>query len=144
VDVEEYIAHLRKVNTEEVILEVLRDQQHTILDLNIEQQMGGLNSAGEILGTYAEGPYKVFKESLNPAADGNVDLRLTGSFHNSFYIEAERFPVYIRARDSKEPKLVERYGEEIFGLTEENKGVARDQLKPYIVEAFRARVFLIR
>lgn len=145
-DIEAYVNHLRvaAAQQDKIILEVIEQQQHTILDLNISQLMGGYNSAGEVFGTYRPGPYRDLKERLNPAAGGNVDTRLTGAFHNSFYIEADAFPIYVRARDYKEPRLTERYGEEIFGLTQENKKEAAEELKPWIVEAIRTRVFLIR
>jgi hypothetical protein len=142
-----YISHLKAQTVavqEVIILRVMQENEATAVDLNTAQLMGGRDSNGQIFGTYPEGQYKTFKTALNPKAGGNVDLRLTGDFHNSFYLEAKRFPVFFGARDYKTPRLTEKYGEDFFGLTKESQAAYNDQIRGEIQEEYRDTVFLVR
>lgn len=146
-EIEAYISHLKTqtVAVQEVmILRVMQENEATAIDLNLAQLMGGRDSNGQIFGTYPEGQYKTFKTALNPKAGGNVDLRLTGDFHNSFYLEAKTFPVIFDARDYKTPRLTERYGDNFFGLTKESQAAYTDQIRGEVVEGYRDTVFLVR
>lgn len=141
-----YISHLRAQTPavqEVIILRVMQDNEATAIDLNIAQMMGGRDSNGQIFGTYPEGPYKTFKTHLNPQAGGNVDLRLTGDFHNSFYIDTKKFPVIFDAGDYKTPRLTERYGDTFFGLTKESQAAYNDQIRGEVQEEYRNTVFLV-
>lgn len=143
-DIEKYIDHLRQMapQQEKIVLEVVARNEPTIVDLNTAQLMEGKDSNGQIFGEYSSAAYAEFKRSLNPR--GVVDLKLTGKFHDSFYIEAARFPVFVDARDPKTGKLVEKYGSEIFGLTQESKEAAADQLGPETLDEIKTRIFLVR
>lgn len=125
-------------------MRVMQENEATAIDLNTAQLMGGLDSNGQIFGTYPEGPYKTFKTQLNPKAGGNVDLRLTGDFHNSFYLDARRFPAFFGAKDPKAPRLEEKYdGDKFYGLTKESQAAYNDQIRGEVVEEYRDTVFLV-
>jgi hypothetical protein len=110
------------------LLKIVSSLEDTIVDMNTDQLMQGLNSKGESLGEYASAGYAEMKKTLNPA--GVVDLKLEGDFHSGFFIEAIKFPVRIDSKDSKTNKLVFHYGENIFGLVEQNKNIlSHDYIK---------------
>ena len=50
-----------------------------------------------------------------------VTLRDEGDFEQSFYVEADTQQFTIKAADWKTEDLIQRYGRQILGLTEENK-----------------------
>jgi hypothetical protein len=142
-DIEKYIAHLQNTapRQEEIVLEVIRRNEPTLVDLNTAQLMEGKDADGEpVKPAYKSEVYAKYKESLNPR--GVVDLKLEGDFHNSFYIKAEKFPVTTGARDEKTAKLRGKYGN-IFGFTKESKESASDQLGPETIEEIQARIFLV-
>lgn len=141
-DIEKYIAHLQNTapRQEEIVLEVIRRNEPTLVDLNTAQLMEGKDADGNSLGEYRNQDYARFKQTLNPR--GVVDLKLEGDFHESFYIEAQRFPVFADARDPKTGKLVDTYGK-ILGFTKESKEAAADQIGPEAIDEIKARIFLL-
>lgn len=90
-----------------------------MLDANKDQLMKGKNSEGQKIGVYRSKSYAKYKKKFNPR--GVVDLKLTGKFHGSFFIDAKRFPILFGAKDKKAPLLEEKYGDSIFGLTESSQ-----------------------
>lgn len=105
---------------EDVILGIIQNYKGVLIKLNQDQLLlEGVDSDGIKLAPYRSQIYAAKKLLLNPA--GVTDLRLTGKFYASFFVNAEDFPLIFGARDSKTDKLVEKYGEKIFGLSEESK-----------------------
>lgn len=145
--IQDYIAHLKKFTADaqdSLILKVIEENEPFLVDLNTAQLMRGRDSNGQIFGTYRSQQYADFKRYVNPIGGGNVDLRLTGRFHNSFYIEAKRFPVIFDARDYKTPRLTEKYGTQIFGLTKESKETAVEHIRGEVIDIYRRKIFLVR
>jgi hypothetical protein len=142
-DIEKYAEHLRSVadQQEKIVLEVIQRNEPTLVDLNTAQLMEGKDADGNSLGEYRNEDYARFKRTLNPR--GVVDLKLEGDFHDSIYIEAQRFPIFADARDPKTGKLIDTYGK-ILGFTKESKEAAADQIGPEAIEEIQARIFLIR
>lgn len=103
---------------EKELEDIIRRGEQAIVDMNKGQLMAGVNSDGSGLGQYASKSYAEMKRTLNPR--GVVDLKLTGSFHDNFFVAVE-LPLTIWSYDSKTDDLVKKYGRNIFGLTEENK-----------------------
>jgi hypothetical protein len=108
-------------NLDKELKRVIREHVDVLIDLNTAQLMQGIRSDGNSVGKYANKDYANFKRTLNPR--GVVDLKLTGAFHESFYVRKTDFPIVIDAKDKKRNDLVNKYGEQIFGLTAINKKV---------------------
>ena len=100
------------------ILETIRKNSKRVLDMNKEQLLQGEDSKGEMLMPYRSVAYADMKLTYNSL--GVTDLKLEGSFHNGFFLNADNFPFYIFSRDEKTRKLVGKYGIDIFGLDENN------------------------
>lgn len=138
-----YIDHLSQFTHERMeseVLNIIDDQEPAAVDLITQNQlMFGLDGEGKDLGEYASQAYAEFKLSLNPR--GVVDLRLTGAFHESIFMNADQFPVVFGATDEKTDKLLDRYGDNILTLRRENirllaKGYVADPLKDFYRKVF--------
>lgn len=121
----------------EWLIKLIRSQEAFLVDLNTGQLMMGKDSKGGNLRPYKLGWYEEFKKYLNPAAHGIPDLRLTGAFHNSFYVDVSKFPeIEFNARDPKTGKLAEGF-DNIFGLNDESKQVFREHVKGDIINYYK-------
>jgi hypothetical protein len=114
--------------------------KETIEQFNREQLEAGKLSTGEDIGEYG-GWYREWRIGMGLQVD-YVDLKVTGKFHNSIYAKREgnEYEIFSTDAASKVQALIYGgngvrkggFGEEIFGLTDENKltvkGLTRDTL----------------
>ncbi len=105
---------------EKDILLILQKLKEVLIDMNTSQLLEGKDSKGRSLGDYANEVYARLKRSMNPKAGGHVDLYFEGDWQDSFFMEADSFPVMFNASDWKTNMLVQNYGEDIFGITAQN------------------------
>lgn len=107
-----------------LIQSIILENEYVITDMNSEDQLyeQGINRLGVNIMDYA--PYspltiEIKKEKGQPY--NRVTLRDEGEFEHSFYVEADTQQFTIKAADWKTEDLIQRYGRQILGLTEENK-----------------------
>lgn len=107
-----------------LIQSIILENEYVITDMNSEDQLyeQGINRLGVNIMDYA--PYspltiEIKKEKGQPY--NRVTLRDEGDFEQSFYVEADMQQFTIKAADWKTEDLIQRYGRQILGLTEENK-----------------------
>lgn len=103
--------------------DIVRDKEDVIVSAIADDQLyhRGINGKGEKIMDYM--PYtartiKNKKRKEQPTT--RVTLRDTGAFHKSMYVVFDSKGFYITASDEKTQDLVEKYGEEIFRLTDKN------------------------
>lgn len=128
------------INIEMLISDAFDSASEQIEQLNREQLEKGIKSTGEELGDYV-GYYREVRGEQGLQVD-YVDLKVTGKFHNSIYAKREgnEYEIFSTDTASKVQSLIYGgngvrkggFGEEIFGLTDENKltvkGLTRDTL----------------
>ena len=128
------------INIEMLINDAFEGAKETIEQLNREQLEKGIKSTGEELGDYV-GYYREVRVKQGLQVD-YVDLKVTGKFYNSIYAKREgnEYEIFSTDTASKVQSLIYGgnrvrkggFGEEIFGLTNENKltvkGLTRDTL----------------
>lgn len=123
--IEELIAkiiELRDNINDYIRLEVIEDEAF-ICDMNSENQLfeKGITREGIKINSYAPYSKNTIAVKITKGQPTNrVTLRDTEEFHASFVVYADDTKFFIDAKDWKTNKLVEKYGEEIFGLTDEN------------------------
>lgn len=123
--IEELIAkiiELRDNINDYIRLEVIEDEAF-ICDMNSENQLfeKGITREGIKINSYAPYSKNTIAVKITKGQPTNrVTLRDTGEFHTSFVVYADDTKFFIDAKDWKTNKLGEKYGEEIFGLTDEN------------------------
>ena len=107
-----------------LIQSIILENEYVITDMNSEDQLyeQGINRLGVNIMDYA--PYspltiEIKKEKGQPY--NRVTLRDEGDFEQSFDVEADTQQFTIKAADWKTEDLIQRYGRQILGLTEENK-----------------------
>lgn len=125
-------------NSERYFKRAMIESREEILDLNTAQLEQGKDSKGNFLAAYALDTYAQFKQSLNSAPPfGIPDLKLEGDFHEGFVLIDEGNEFRISSTDAKTGELVQGYGEDIFGLTEESLNEIRPALLQIWIELFK-------
>ena len=99
--------------------EILANED-SVLDKVKNRWDRGERPDGGIIGTYKSAEYALFKNNINPLANGNVDLTLTRSLRNNLQF----FPLgdgsmKIFSSDEKAVNIAEKYGEDVYGLTKQ-------------------------
>ncbi|MGL5979410.1 MAG: hypothetical protein ACRCZY_00745 [Phocaeicola sp.] len=126
----------------EAIADVVKQYEHTIVEMNIQDQLydKGINKDGVKLSD--ANPYKPMTVRIKIEKNQPVDrvtLRDEGDFHNSFYLEYTEEGFEIKASDYKSDDLANKYGKEIFGLTDESfKEFNEIYIQPELVKYFES------
>ena len=69
---------------------------------------------------------------------GPIRLYDQGDFYRGFFLNTDKFPVIFYSRDSKAQRLEQEYGNEIFGLRQQDKKeVAQYIIGPDIREYYK-------
>lgn len=89
-------------------------RESNILELNKEQLLASFNASGEPLPLLS-----VNTEKVNET--GRVDLKDKGDFQRGFILKESGGKVSITSTDKKTDLLKTKYGDNIFGLTEDNQ-----------------------
>lgn len=135
------VAALRKVDIEKIAWEAFKENEHHAIDLNTQSQLfeKGVDAKGDKLKEYT--PFtKMLKRQKGQPTD-RTTLKDEGDFHAGFYVKSSNFPVIFDSRDSKTGELVFKYGQDIFGLTEESKEELRkEHTNEAIQEKFQREV----
>jgi len=127
-----------RTNIGEITLIVISSYK-SITDEMVVLNQNQLYKLGEDIQKLRLAPYKSVyyaEYKFNLRGDGKelTDLFKTGAFQLGFYVYFQGEMYGIDSTDEKTSALIEKYGENIFGLTEENKEVTYFILKPYLQE----------
>ena len=118
--VNKWLAAFRKVDT--YFNRAIVENREEILDLNVAQLRQGKDSLGQFLYEYASEDYAQFKQAMGSQAPfGVADLILEGDFTEGFTLKKEGREFRFDSTDEKRDKLVQMYGEDIFGLSLESQ-----------------------
>ncbi len=130
---------IKKVDTELVIQDSMEEVSPLITDRQKGQMLEGVNSKGARIGRYRSGAYAQMKAAMNPIPGFGVpDLLLTGQFYKSIFTEVRGDKVLTDATDEKTQSLVNKYGEEIFGLNKATKSeLIKGDLRPVFMKNIR-------
>lgn len=130
------------INIEMLISDAFDSASEQIEQLNREQLEKGIKSTGEELGDYV-GYYREVRVKKGLQVD-YVDLKVTGKFYNSIYAKREgnEYEIFSTDTDSKVQALIYGgngvrkggFGEEIFGLTDENKLTVKGLMRDTLIE----------
>lgn len=120
-------------NTDLYFKRAIIENQEEILDLNVAQLKQGRDSFGEFLDEYASDDYARFKQAIGSQAPfGKPDLILEGDFTEGFVLEYRGDSFFFNSTDEKRNHLVDKYGEQIFGLSFKSQ----TEITPQIAESF--------
>lgn len=126
------------------IMEALANDREwvaTTLQLNREQLSKGRDSEGNSLGVYSPKTIPI-RQALG-LQTVYVDLKFKGEFYASLYLKQKEKLLEIDSNDSdqtKVNKLLDIYGENIFGVSEENKVILRRLAAPILARYFKQKM----
>ena len=99
---------------------IIAEDESMLAEMNVKQMFEqGIDSKGQQLP-----PYSATTESIKRQKNQPIDrttFRDTGSFHNNLYAEVDDPFIKFDSTDYKTPILIDKGGEDIFGLTIDNK-----------------------
>ncbi len=123
-----------RVNLESRALFIIAELQEQIVFFNTKRQLydDGVDSKGSLLRPYTNFTVQI-KQQSGQVYD-RTTLKDTGSFYEGFYITAKNGLFQINSSDSKTPKLVKKYGKDIFGLTVNNEGIINKEIFDRLLE----------
>ena len=132
---------LKKTGVTNLVRQVVKEESEVILNYNTDKQLEdkGVGYDNKKLKPKYKRITVSIKQRKGQPSD-RVTLKDTGAFHKSFTLNAFSDFFTITATNNKTDKLVEKYGEKIFGLTIPNKNrVARD-LRPKLIQKLKRRL----
>lgn len=132
----------QKVNPDRVIMDAVLLMGNKAIELNQQQlYQYSEDSEGKPLKEYASGEYAIYKDRLNPYLGlGKSDLRETGEFYNSAYVEVDMKTIKFDSTDIKTDSLERKYGSKIFGLNKMNMAYFANQ---YVIPKVREEIKLL-
>ena len=136
--VAQYARNIKALRSEifNIIVESIEETLNEAIELNKSQLFeNSMDRKGKKLRQYRSKDYARKKNMMNPLPGlGSPDLFDTGKFFDSFDAQIVGQSVLFYATDSKTGSLIEKYGSDIFGLTNEAKGYYRETLMPIIIK----------
>ena len=102
---------------------IVRDKEDVIVSAIADDQLyrRGINGKGvKIMDYMPYAPRTIQNKKRKGQPTTRVTLRDTGAFHESMYVVFDSDGFYVTASDDKTQELVNKYGEEIFRLTDKN------------------------
>lgn len=128
----------RGLNFNTIVGDALEAQKAELIEYQKAQMLHGENVDGKKIGKYKNPNYARKKYNMNPLAGyGNVDLRLEGEFQRNINVRffAESFVIF--SVDWKAEKLLDAYGQAIFGL---NAGFIKDFSQVYFAAEMQRQI----
>lgn len=115
--VDDVLAAAEKIDLNYQVSLSLIEGSEQYVRLQQDQLMHGLTSQETKIGKYKNESYARRKNEMNSLPGyGQVDLKYTGAFQESIFVQVEGDTSFVYSADGKTTKLVENYGERIFGL----------------------------
>ena len=140
----EYRLRAFKDNLHMYLEDIIHDKEDVIVYAIADDQLyrRGINGRGEKIMSYM--PYTA-KTIQNKKRKGQpttrVTLRDTGAFHKSMFVVFDSEGFYVTASDEKTEKLVKKYGEEIFRLTDKNfTRIVRSHIRKELVKRLKRAI----
>ena len=140
----EYRLRAFKDNLPMYLEDIIHDKEDVIVSAIADDQLyrRGINGRGEKIMSYM--PYTA-KTIQNKKRKGQpttrVTLRDTGAFHKSMFVVFDSEGFYVTASDEKTEKLVKKYGEEIFRLTNKNfTRIVRSHIRKELVKRLKRAI----
>lgn len=140
----EYRLRQYKDNLPVFLEDAVRSKEDVIVSAIADDQLyrRGINGRGEKIMDYM--PYKpsTIKAKLKKGQPTTrVTLRDTGDFCKNMFVVFDEEGFYITSSDDKTPALVEKYGDEIFRLTDKNfTRILRSHIRKQLVKQLKKAV----
>ena len=119
--------------------DIVRDKEDVIVSAIADDQLYGRGE--KIMDYMPYAPKTIQNKKRKGQPTTRVTLRDTGAFHESMYVVFDSEGFYITASDEKTQDLVEKYGEEIFRLTDKNfTRIIRSHIRKELVKRLKQAI----
>lgn len=129
---------IQSLNIDQLAKEAVEETRDQLLDIQRDQLLHGEAKDGSKIGKYKNPKYAAKKLAKNPlAGSGNVDLKLTGEYHEELFVDIRQQTLIIdsAADPDKVANINEMYGDPL-GL---NK-TSLNEYKPLSNKALRKKI----
>lgn len=120
---------------------IVRDKEDVIVSAIADDQLyrRGINGKGvKIMDYMPYAPRTIQNKKRKGQPTTRVTLRDTGAFHESMYVVFDSDGFYVTASDDKTQELVNKYGEEIFRLTDKNfTRIVRSHIRKELIKRLK-------
>ncbi len=93
--------------------------QDKLKEEKINEFTKGERPNGKKIGEYRNAEYAIFKDNINPLANGYVDLLLTRQFSSKLFVRTFGSGFMFNSTDNKTGSLIGQYGIDIMGLNQD-------------------------
>jgi len=133
------LSGVQSIRLEEQVPVIIEQTKEKAIELNkLQLYNSSINKEGMRLELYRFEWYASMKNQKNPNPGlFHPDLYLTGAFYGGFKMTVTESTFNITSSDSKTFELVKKYGDDIFGLTDQSKGI---YAKGVVYEGIKAYV----
>lgn len=145
--INQLLTKLSALNIDSVAESIMVQTEQSLEEIQREQMLHGINSAGNPIGLYKQDEYARYKQQLNPLPGyGIVDLKRTGKFYAGISVYISGDDIVIESTDEKSQTLEEKYNDDegsIFGISDEfKKRYVSDSLYPEFKTEIENRIGL--
>lgn len=119
----EYRLRAFKDSIPNMLESIIREKESVIVSAIANDQLfrRGINGKEQKIMSYAPYTARTIKNKIRKGQPATrVTLRDTGDFHKSMFVVFDNEGFYVTASDWKTEKLIKKYGELIFRLTDKN------------------------
>lgn len=124
--------------------DIVRDKEDVIVSAIADDQLyrRGINGKGEKIMDYMPYTARTIKNKKRKGQPTTrVTLRDTGAFHKAVHVIFDSEGFYITSSDDKTQYLIEKYGEEIFRLTDKNfTRIIRSHIRKELVKRLKQAI----
>lgn len=99
--------------------EIVLSDQKPLKNEKINEFESGLRPNGERIGFYRDPEYAIFKQQLNPKADGTVDLLLSRRTASTLFVHKGNKNGSYTFGMTDTHNLVPKYGRDILGINQD-------------------------
>lgn len=124
---------------EQILMNLVKDHNNEVLQMNVDQLFSGIDADGKAISpAYAASTIKAKKRKGDPY--NRVTTRDEGNHHESIFSTYRSDEFELDAADPVKKYLVRKYGEKLYGLTEENIERLTNLIKDEFFEIARKRI----
>jgi len=132
----EYHRRITSIDREALTTSIINTMSDKIVERQQERIFSGLDKNGnQIEPAYT--PFTINMKKLFDQPFDRVTLKDTGDFYKSMFIERKGNDVIFSSKDEKTEKLTTKYGEEIFGLSEDESKISKEEFTNQLVKEIK-------
>jgi hypothetical protein len=139
-----YAQNFRKIDIEAELPKIMEEVAPEAVAYNQQQlYRQGIDRFGKQLRRYTSLTYALKKYQRNPLPGlGIPDLNFTGTLYRGMYLKVVGKSFYLGSNDSKETRIENKYGKDIWGLTKESKTRLSRDVRPLLMRYIRKTLYI--